>query len=493
MVVPFDLRLPGWLPPTHKTSMTNTSHGVLVRANIGYMNASAVQHSVSTRNGPPMGAFLSSSKFTEFTVRRHRFPSSIDQTPITPRDRQFTLRSDPNSASPIDCVVTVPEWIDTHGDQRSLKINLKVRARDTQGELAVKPLDSSTFPVGGSVEQPRADEDTSENGSSSPSGTTTSECSVPMEREAGQAAEDKGETSTNIVEIGMEVEEVRRYSSAPFPSFAAAYPLPAEQPSASTSEHALLSPPTQHDKVSPTPGVSAEPYRGFKTRQCLLADDGSQRNFFFADEGLPLGEAWRKVNIVLPMPGPQEEPGDQDRRGGRPRPELDSAFLRIRHNLKIRIVCRNAGAMTDTVVILSTPVRFGSCITTCPSSTKAAPLPAYVQLFHENGELRECDPLPVYARYLEQAEPLPPVPQYDSVFPSVPACSIEGHAEDPSSPPRAPSPTGSATSSTSDVMDIDSTSVQDPSTAWTPSIPGCPGKFEAISTGNAALARQSFV
>jgi hypothetical protein len=37
MAVPFDLRLPGWLPPSHASEMTITAYGVVVKAVLGWV------------------------------------------------------------------------------------------------------------------------------------------------------------------------------------------------------------------------------------------------------------------------------------------------------------------------------------------------------------------------------------------------------------------------------------------------------------------------
>jgi hypothetical protein len=142
-----------------------------------------------------------------------------------------------------------------------------------------------------------------------------------------------------------------------------------------------------------------------------LGEDGSQRNFCFAGDGLGLSEKWRKVNVVLPMP--------KDLQGSRTRPqsEMDGPFLRIKHTLKIRLLCRAVGAAEDDVnvsgscqrsiwrrrghllthqaVLLSAPIHFGTTPATLYAD-KPPSLPPYVQLFHENGDQRECDPLPLY-------------------------------------------------------------------------------------------------
>jgi len=208
------------------------------------------------------------------------------------------------------------------------------------------------------------------------------------------------------------------------------------------------------------PSINETPFRGIRTRQCLLADDGKQRNFFFAEDGLALNHRWRKVNVVLPMPNIC--PDESILAGGRPQPELESPFLRIRHNLKIKMVVHSPESDAESVIILTTPIRFASAPTTMLGRLEAEPrLPAYIQVFHENGDLRQCDPLPLYAARTEDAcpapasEALPPVPPYNSLFPEAssllrvptPATSIEslrsfGHA-------------GSSSATSGDAMDID--------------------------------------
>ena len=132
--------------------------------------------------------------------------------------------------------------------------------------------------------------------------------------------------------------------------------------------------------------VSGEchPQSRHHTRRCLLSDDGSQRESRFPAPGLEVSTAWRKINIVLPMPA---EPDSKYR----PRPETEAPFVKIKHVLKVRLVCLINDV--ETVVVLTTPIRFGTC-----SDTLGRPrgIPAYVEMFHENGELRLCDPLPLY-------------------------------------------------------------------------------------------------
>jgi hypothetical protein len=81
-------------------------------------------------------------------------------------------------------------------------------------------------------------------------------------------------------------------------------------------------------------------------------------------------------------------------------------------------------------VILSTPLRFGTapaCPTTSQLSNDATVptvhLPAYTQLFHENGEQRDGEPLPMY----ELNGPSDQPPTFDSIStPVAAALSREG-------------------------------------------------------------------
>ncbi|EIW67223.1 hypothetical protein TREMEDRAFT_64469 [Tremella mesenterica DSM 1558] len=383
VAIPFDLRLPGWLPPTHSSANTVTSYGVQVQCTIGWVDLSsplsipmtrsaALSHSSLSTNSSieikPTPAIRtrrldslfshsslqlssihkSQSKFAPITVRRHRLPSAVRGHVYVPGERHYTIK--PNeSTCPVECVVTVPEWVDVHGDERSIKISLRVRARRD----AILQGDAS------------------------------------MDIDGGD------EILTNLLELGMEVEELERVSSTPATSFMSANPLPSNQPSVHSSEHALLNP-SHYANAICFDSTSGTAHKAQKSRQCLLADDGTQRNFFFAKEGLGLcGDKWRKVNVVLPMPA--DALGKGSATGGRPQAEVEGPFLRIRHSLKIKLVCKNTGADVDTMVLLSTPIRFGTCQDTLPlSASSRSQLPPYIQLFHENGDLRECDPLPLY-------------------------------------------------------------------------------------------------
>lgn len=123
------------------------------------------------------------------------------------------------------------------------------------------------------------------------------------------------------------------------------YPVPFEQPSRQTPQHALLGPALSMPET-PLGESPATAVRANKTRSCLLADDGTQRNFMFGGGGLTLGEKWRKVNIALPMPSDTAR-----QRANKPLADQEGPFFRVKHNLKIKIVCREPSNPTGASTV----------------------------------------------------------------------------------------------------------------------------------------------
>jgi hypothetical protein len=190
--VPFDLRLPGWLPPSHVSAMTNTSYGALAQATVGWADSlSAIEalHKASSKHRDPLfpNPSLSSqhtakgtSQFAPFEVLRHSLPSALRGFETDRVERHFTLKQDDDCPSPVECVVSVPDWVDVNGGERSLRIALRLRARKT----------TKVAKTSGSAQGDAAELD-----------------SVPMERQT-----EDGEDLTKMLELGMEVEQLERYS-----------------------------------------------------------------------------------------------------------------------------------------------------------------------------------------------------------------------------------------------------------------------------------------
>lgn len=172
--------------------------------------------------------------------------------------------------------------------------------------------------------------------------------------------------------------------------------------------------------------TSTRAFKGTRTRTLLLGEDGNPRTYRFEGPGLDLGEGWRKVNIIIPMPGDVELNSATANDQNKPAVEIETPFLKIKHKLKIRIVCRSTALPgQDTIVVLTTPLRCGTApkprrLNLSPilpinatagfripqpglsfgqePITHFSSLPAYCQIFHENGATREDEEiLPLYS------------------------------------------------------------------------------------------------
>lgn len=352
LALPFDLRLPGWLPSSYDNDMTFTGYGCVVEAIIGWTEPVSVSPSSAGSIGvvpeprgliksKPRSAFESIfsnstllpssskknvSKWQPFTIRRHRLHPPIGSTLPEVSERHYTLRPEADSTSPIECVVTVPEFVDVNGEEKSLKVSLRIRARRDAIIIAKSSLQSEAEVTSTAVEE---------------DGDMSRLESVLMERSDSKGNKEKEEPLTHMIELGMEVEETEWLSSTPSKSFKSTFPIPEAQPSRHSSQHKLISPPSAY--ANNGFGFEERPFKETRTRSCLLSEDGNQRNFFFANDGLGLTDRWRKVNVVLPMPTEASE------MGSKPQPEINSPFLRIKHALKIRVVCRNAGSSENAV------------------------------------------------------------------------------------------------------------------------------------------------
>lgn len=196
--------------------------------------------------------------------------------------------------------------------------------------------------------------------------------------------------------------------SSPAQPFMSAYPIPEDQPSECSPYHgssALLSPPSRLSSMSMFGLTSSKTFKATRTRTLLLGEDRKARTYRFDGDGLELGSGWRKVNIIIPMPTTDADSTSPDDVNRKPAGEIDTPFLRIKHKLKIRIVCRSrAMPGQDTIVVLTTPLRCGTAPQARPSSvffnsasklpSGPSQVPAYCQIFHENGTAREDDEAP---------------------------------------------------------------------------------------------------
>jgi hypothetical protein len=290
------------------------------------------------------------STYQTFNVHRHRLPSALNHRIKNSTEKSYNVTPAANSTSPIECIVTVPEWVDCYGRERDLRIGIRVRARKSaiiaQNKVNEDDISRHLTDALGDFAGPWSTPDgaVSSGDTSSGSGSTSPTGSPPLSTPMQRHKKDD-EVLTRIIELGMEVEEVESYSSVVAPGFKATYPIPdeSEQPNRHSSHKAFISPRSPRADV---PCTTDEVFRGQRSRKCLLAEDGTQRNFFFDNDGLAMNESWRKVNVVLPMPV-----GNKGLKT-RPQGEMDGPMVRIRHALKIRVVCRNVGSNNEDMVSL---------------------------------------------------------------------------------------------------------------------------------------------
>lgn len=379
LTVSFDLRLPGWLPSSRLTDLHNTEHGVVVYSAAGWTEAATLAYdppsianqAVQTRSIRRTASLLAqlssvtekrTSPYFPITIRRHRLPSAMNDRFQDGTERHYSLTPAADSTSPIECVVSVPDWVDVNGGEKDLKVSIRVRARRSAVEKAVRDAKFATAQPAPPALAPVVD--------SLAAGVTgqTDEAALmpqPLDQPEPPAAsvamerDNSGEILTHILELGMEVDEVETYSSEPSAGFRSLFPIPEQQPSRTSSEHRLVSPAHPRAAQALTQPFSAEskPFNVARRRKCLLADDGSQRNFVFSEDGLGMSERWRKVNIVLPMPHPTRKSSATCR----PRGEYDSPMLKVKHSLAIRVVCRNVGNEGEDIVSPAPRVRGPLC------------------------------------------------------------------------------------------------------------------------------------
>ena len=209
IAIPFHIRIPGWLPPSQAHFHCLTAYGLVAQASIGWsedplrdiLPNKKLEHNKSLRRDATSSPC---SSFVDFSLRRHRMPISTPGNAQELGEKHFAVRTDHNAYSPVDCIVTVPEWIDVNGDERSFKIVLQMRAKEELCKAAEQTGNDAM------------DIDTS----ASSLGSSPEPGSVPMERDQGltkpyyraPSGTFDEETFVNFVELGMEVLETERYS-----------------------------------------------------------------------------------------------------------------------------------------------------------------------------------------------------------------------------------------------------------------------------------------
>jgi hypothetical protein len=263
--MPFDLKIPGWLPQSFENDTVALSYGLIATAKVEWITLAPsknafdsthsmdVDHPVPSSSSPiPIMSATSPTYASRFfprlksvasalatamtipscsasqqvvrtsdwqpiTINRHRVtapPCGVSST--LPSDaaaieqplRHYTLRPAENSPSPVECVVSVPETIDINGP--TLRVSVRLRARDgftiagIEGAESTQSSTSSSIPATGNDFASPGVNGGSRASSATPS-VTAPIGSVPCPRQSPLE-------HIRMVELGMEVEETERYS-----------------------------------------------------------------------------------------------------------------------------------------------------------------------------------------------------------------------------------------------------------------------------------------
>lgn len=366
---PFDLRVPGWLPPTLVSLNSSNLYGVVATAKIGWANETVLSFvnevtPLRFANGQKALARLSCSAYNAVHIRRHQFPSAISEYRQS-RASQHAIRS---RALPIDVVIRHADDIDLH-DPRGIKIDMLLRAHVSREGWDDCDTENETC-------SSASDQDVEMAPNASTSSTT----------DAWPKVFKRNETIAHVTHLAMEIEEREDVHSTPFPSFTAAFPVPpaSEQPGPADlllgPSRAMLNPfPLYPDMV--------EPLRKRTIRACLRSPDGTPQAHYFATPR-PIDNVTKRIKGSLTFHPTAKRV---------PQPDVVSPFVRVSHFLKTHVTFL-LGTGHEVVETYRTPIRLATSPLTHPSSRQSASAapPPYIRMFTENGEAR-CDPLPVYS------------------------------------------------------------------------------------------------
>lgn len=260
--IPFDLKIPGWLPQSFENDTVALSYGLVATVKLGWSAhviqphslreiacpmdvdtvstssspvpiMSAASQSYSSRFFPRLAKSVASalataitlpsstsqqvtrtSEWQPITVMRHRVPAPPCSTSLfstesvaEPSLRHYTLRPAENSPSPVECVVSVPETIDINGP--TLRVSVRLRARNGFNITGLEEAEGQS-PLHASSEA-RQGEQGAEQGTS-PSAAPAYAATSPLAPVTTSATAQKELEHIRMVELGMEVEETERYS-----------------------------------------------------------------------------------------------------------------------------------------------------------------------------------------------------------------------------------------------------------------------------------------
>jgi len=205
-------------------------------------------------------------------------------------------------------------------------------------------------------------------------------------------------------------------SSRAYPAFMATFPVSEDQPAPDNPRYPFIGPrPAYALDRSPERPANARACTSTEKR-CLLDPQGRQRDFVFNNGGVLMGDAFRNINVVLPIPTANTSAALA---GGFVRSAMFGPFYHRQHSLVIRLVIDDSpvdqpGKNKEKVVTWRVPIQIATSILTIPGAETSVSVPPYAQIFHENGEARMCEPLP--SGSADTKLPIPLSKNGDSLF-----------------------------------------------------------------------------
>lgn len=419
----FDLAIPGWLPPSAEfPEQSLTAYALYATAKYAFVDADGSTSSSSSSAPPKKCSPWGISSLYALTGRNRPKSTSAPKCPITIR----RLRTPPCNPRSWEHPNTAE--FDSHHLSPELTV-------PTTSEIPLDLLRTVELVL------------------DVPQFVGTREGHVPMSVRIRSKHDNPAQSSQlSVQEFDVEVQQVERFWSKACTRYADMFPMaPQEEQPPNVP---LLSPHTLHQIA--TLGLAVAREKTLYTTRTIPLVPTQSVHFRLAPTrgGVSLDREWAKMDINVPVlkeaaneDGEEvtEEDGvelDEDRRYERMArrlmvaTEMDAPFYRIRHEVKVnvQIAYQPADGSAPIVETLQAvaPLRFAhlaspystsafspevspsastSSLTSTSTASASAPpnLPAYSQLFHENGERKELDNelgwLPAYSPKRDTDEP----------------------------------------------------------------------------------------
>lgn len=120
--MPFDLRIPAWVPQSAVISWTATMYGVMATAAVGWAHGGGKQHTAV-------------SKYVPFIVKRHRMPTAVEPSVNIPPREYWREAYSTQLDKVVSFCLGVPEWVDVHGETLVCRFRMRIRGLGSKNEV----------------------------------------------------------------------------------------------------------------------------------------------------------------------------------------------------------------------------------------------------------------------------------------------------------------------------------------------------------------------